>query len=71
MPRGFALGWQEPRAGCAAPQVVLLMVWCNLFSVQNTARFQIFANRRQVWLSSILNAYYTHCHIYVMRLPVL
>jgi len=36
----------ESRAGCAARHVVLLAMWYDVFSVENTADFKRFAKKR-------------------------
>lgn len=58
----------EPGAGHVALQVLLLTNRYDAFAVENIADFKVFANRREVWLNSVLSAYYMHCHIY---LPIL
>lgn len=65
-PGALNKGAGEPGAGGTAPQLVGLMNWYHVFSVESIADFKIFANRREVWLNCILSACYTHCHMYVI-----
>lgn len=58
----------EPGAGHAVLQVLLLTSRYDVFAVENIADFKVFANRREVWLNSVLSVYYMHCHIYLPTL---